>query len=250
MAVVITVLSMIALPFLVAVYAMGESLTEINGAEYYCRMLGEMFFLVLFAVMILSCIPAASDAGDKTLNYELMAGHSRKKVFWARTVAGIMWGVILAAALYYLPLPVFGFIGGWYQGVSVKDVVTRIVLSLLPMFRITAFCIMLASIFRSAGKGIGFSFLAFEAADILWEVICGLLHLKDDACPYVMGMLNLVELHTLSNARDYVIEGERVTVYDTAVTPQLMYLTIIVSLVTGILYLTIAYADFKRRDRD
>ena len=248
--VVLTVISMICLPVFMVTVVMGASITEIDGAEYYCKMLGESFYVVIFASLILSCIPSSADAGDKTLNYELMAGHSRSRVFLARTAVGLFWGVIILAILYYYPLILFGCLGGWYKGVSIKDVLMHCLLSLLPLFRMSAFCIMLSSILRSAGKGIGFTYMAFEVGTIIWEVVSELFKIKEHTMPWIMGMLNLVELHTITNSRDYVIEGEKVTVYETALPQQLVISTVIVSLLMGGIYLIVAYTDFKRRDRD
>ena len=250
LAVFIAIIAMIGLPVLMAGMVLGTSLTDMDGAEYYIKAISEAFFIVVFASLTLSCIPSYGDAGDRTLNYEIMAGHGRSRIFLARMISGLFWGVIILAVLYYYPFVLFGCIGGWYKGVSIQDVACRVLLSLLPMFRISAFAIMMSSLFRSAGKGIGFSFLAFELGSILNEVIVGLMNLKDHEMPWFMGMLNITELHHLSNCREYVVSGEKVTVYETAIPPYLLWSTVIASLVFGIIYLTVAYIDFKKRDRD
>ena len=250
MAVVLAVLSMICLPVLMTGLIMGVSFTEVNGGEYYARIFGESFFVAMFGLMIFSCVASFSDAGDKTLNYEVLAGHSRNRIFFARMIAGVFWGVILFAVLFFYPLVLFGFMGGWYKGISIQDVVLRCLLSLLPLFRVSAFCIMLSSLLRSAGKGIGFTFLAMEIGNTIWEIASGLFHFSDRSAPWVMGMLNVVDLHTLGNAREYVIDGEKLLVYETGLEAKQVVPTVIASLLMGGIYLTIAYIDFKKRDRD
>lgn len=250
LAVFITFLAMIGLPVLMVNMVMGDSLTDMDGAEYYLQCVSGTFFVVVFASLIFSCIPSFADAGDKTLNYEIMAGHKRGSIFLARTICGILWGVLLLAVLYYYPLLLFGCVGGWYKGVSIKDVVCRVLLSLFPMFRISAFAIMMSSLFRSAGKGIGFSFLAFEVGTIFREVLAEFMNVKEHEMPYFLGILNIEELHSITNCREYVIGGEKINVYETAVSPGLFSSTIIASLVFGTIYLIVAYVDFKKRDRD
>ena len=245
----ITVITMLCLPVITVGMAMGEPLTEMDGAKYYCMVIGELFFIVIFALMIFSCIPASADAGDRTINYEVMAGHSRSSIFFARLTAGLTWGVVITAFLYYIPLVYFGCIGGWYKGVSVSDVALRVVLSLFPLFRISAFFIMLSFLFRSAGKGIGFGFLLHEAGTIIYEVITETFNLGDHFCPWFMGMLNVVELHTITNVRDYVIAEEKVSVYDTALGSDMVVMTICVSFLIGSIYIAAAYIDFLKRDR-
>ena len=250
LAVVLTILAMIGLPFIMVNMVAGTSVREMSGSRFYATMLGEEFFVVIIAGLILSCIPSFADAGDKTLSYELMAGHSRNRVFAARTITGIFWGVMITAILYYLPVAFFGIIGGWDKGMSIRDVVMRILLSLFPMFRMTAFCIMMSSLFRSAGKGIGFSYLAIEVGTIIYEVIIGIFNMKEDAIPWFQAMQNVYVLHTINNGREFVIDGEKVFVYETAIPGQLLISTIAASVIFGIIYLTIAYIDFKKRDRD
>ena len=250
MAVITTVLGMIATPLVAVCFFMQKPLTKMDGAEYYASTLGELFVLWIFAVMILSSIPAASDAGDKTLNYELLAGHKRSRVFFARVITGLFWGAIVCGFFYFLPLIYFGFLGGWYQGIDPKDIAFRALLTFLPLLRTSAFFIMLSGILRSAGKGIGFGFLILEFVTIIIETVKEVLGLNEHALNWTVGMYNVMELNTLSNCRDYVINGEKITVYETAVSRGLVISTVVASLFFGILYLVIAYVDFAKRDRD
>ena len=48
----ITVITMLCLPVITVGMAMGEPLTEMDGAKYYCMVIGELFFIVIFALMI------------------------------------------------------------------------------------------------------------------------------------------------------------------------------------------------------
>ncbi len=249
-AVIIAVLAMVVSPLVAVTLFMGKAITRMDGAEYYLSTLGELFFLWIFAVMILSAIPVASDAGDRTLNYELLAGHGRSCVFFARTISGLFWGAIVCGLLYFLPLVYFGLLGGWYQGVSARDVALRALLTFLPLLRTSAFIIMLSSLLRSTGKGIGFGFLILEFVTIIIETVKETLGLNEHALNWTVGMYNVVELNTLTNCRDYVIDGEKVTVYETALSRSLVIGTVAASLFFGTLYLIIAYVDFAKRDRD
>ena len=49
---------------------------------------------------------------------------------------------------------------------------------------------------------------------------------------------------------DEVINGKTVSVYDTAVTSDMVWKTICYSVVFTAVYLTIAYVNFKKKDRD
>ncbi len=246
----ICIFTMLCMPVFLVTVITGEKLTGMDGAKYFINYLGELFFVVIFAQLILSCIPAFSDAGDKTINYEVMAGHSRRKIFAARVSPGLFWGVIVTAFLYFIPLLYFGLLGGWYKGVSIRDVVFSLLVCLFPLFRVSAFCIMISSFFRSAGKGIGISYVVFEAATILLELVREFMGLGENAMYWTMGMLNVIEALYVGICREYIVDGEKITVFETALSPDFVMWTLISSLVFGGIYLALAYKDFKKRDRD
>ena len=51
-------------------------------------------------------------------------------------------------------------------------------------------------------------------------------------------------------ANDEVINGKTVSVYDTAVSSEMIWKTIVVSLIFTAIYMTITYINFKKKDRD
>ncbi|MCR5251671.1 MAG: hypothetical protein K6E50_13795 [Lachnospiraceae bacterium] len=247
LAVVLTVFSMVMLPLILPVM-LGVSMKEVTGDAYLLNLCGDLFLIWLFPIMILGCIAASGDAGDKTLHYEILAGHSRTRVFFARVLCALFWSVLLTAFFFYLPLVYYGLLNGWNaEGMRVSDIVLRALLSLFPMFRVAAFCIMVSVLFRSAGKGIGFSYLFIELQIMAIE-IAGLFF-DDMDKKYLSGAYNVQDLLTLSNSRNYVINGEKVEVYETALEGGNVLWTIAVSLLLGGIYLAVAYLDFTKRDR-
>ena len=67
---------------------------------------------------------------------------------------------------------------------------------------------------------------------------------------YLSGMYNVMDLLTFDNSRNYVINGVKVDVYDTAVSGKQALMTLAVSLIIGGIYLTAAYLEFTKRDRN
>ena len=248
MAVVITILSMLTGPILFPLL-MGLPLKELGPDLYFSTFLGELAMIWIFPVMILSAIVSSGDAGDRTINYEILAGRGRKRIFAARTVNGLVWGAGISAFFLYLPLLYLGLLNGWpFAGLNVGDVILRILLSLLPMARLAAFIIMLSVLFRSAGKGIGFGYLILEVLIMIYEIIADLLDGFDGF--WMTGMYSMLKAVSVDNSRDFMIEGERVTVYETALKPDVVIPIVLSSLLMTGVYLGIAYLDFVKRDRD
>ena len=249
MAILLTIISMIAMPLLIPMYVLNVSFKDITGGAYFTNLCGELFAVWIFPIMIISCIAASADAGDKTIYYEIMAGHSRSRIFFARIINALVWGVLLSAVTYYLPLVYYGLINGWpVEGIKISDIILRCLLSLLPMFRIAAFCIMVSVVFRSAGKGIGFSYLFIEVEVLIIEITSEFIKKLDKT--YLSGLYNVMDLLTLDNSRNFVINGEKVDVYETAVSGKYALMTIAISLIIGGIYLTAAYLEFTKRDRN
>ena len=247
-AILITVFAMATLPLLVP-QLFGAPLSAITAEIYFAKLMTEVATVWVFPIMILSAIVSSGDAGDKTLNYEIMAGRGRKTIFLARTVDGILWGALLPAFLLYLPLLYYGLLNGWVpEAMNIGDTLLRLLLSLLPMARMAAMIIMISVIFRSAGKGIGFGYLILKADMIIYEVVQSVApnFVKD----WMIGLYNLSWVLTLPNSRYYVINGENTEVFETALTSDLVLPTVIASLVMIALYLGLAYWHFTKKDRD
>ena len=63
-------------------------------------------------------------------------------------------------------------------------------------------------------------------------------------------MTNAALLLTSKNSRNVVMDGNTVTLFDTAISGEMIYKTILFSLVFTIIYLVITYMDIKKKDRD
>ncbi|MBR5421566.1 MAG: hypothetical protein IK115_10490 [Lachnospiraceae bacterium] len=249
MVILLTIFSMIVLPMILPTGILGVPFKEVTGGAYLINLSGEFFVVWIFPIMILGCIVASGDAGDKTLYYEIMAGHSRSSIFAARVLNAFVWSVLFTAFFYYLPLVYYGLINGWpTEGIRIGDIVIRGLLSLFPMLRISAFCIMLSVLFRSAGKGIGFSYLLIEVEILIIEIVKEFVKELDKK--FLGGVYNVMDLMSFTNSRNYVINGEKVDVYDTALSGGYIFGTIAVSLLVTFVYLAAAYTDFTKRDRN
>jgi hypothetical protein len=106
---------------------------------------------------------------------------------------------------------------------------------------------MLASVTRSAGKGIALGYASMMLVAIVTSILQEFL---DMTITYQTGMTNAAFLLTSENSRNVVIDGKTVMLFETAVSGDMIQKTIAYSLVFTVLYLVIAYIEFKKRDRD
>ena len=247
----ITVFSMIALPFLLIMIVCNVAGIEFSMftpsfyfAYQYMAIVSVMF---LMAIIILSCKVMGSDAADKTINYELLYGHKRDKVFAARVITGYMWGALLILLCVLLPLGYLTLFNGWGLQTNAKDVLIRTLLSTFPIIRICSLNMMYACLTKSTGKGIALGY----ATDVVVTIISTVLEeLTEIKIRYGFGVMNLASILVSENSREFVIGGKPVMVYETAVTTQMAVKTICFSLIFSVIYISIAYMAFKKGDRD
>ena len=247
----ITLGSMLVLPFF-AMYLMGmmggDSLQKMTTSFYFAsQLMGVIFIITFFGIIVLAGYLVAGDGGDKVINYEILAGHSRTKIFIARMLAGFLWGGVLTFLLMLLPLGYLTFLYGWGLETDPKNVILRCLLTFFPILRFCVFNMMLACIMRSAGKGIALGYVTFMITALVNSILEDMFQLN---LIYHTSMTNAAFLLTSQNARNVVMNGKTVALYETAVTPDMVYRTIGVSLAFTAAYLSIAYIHFKKKDKD
>ena len=248
---ILTIISMFGIPAFV-MYIKGmidvDSTQKLTPSIYFAsETMAVVFVFLQFGIMILASRLVAGDAGDKTINYEFMSGHSRKEIFAGRITAGFLWGSVISFITVITPLFYLEAFYGWGPETSKENVILRCILLFFPIIRLTAFNIMLASVSRSAGKGIALGYTAMMVVAIVTSTI---QEFTGKEISYPTGMTNAALLLTSKNSRNVVMDGNTVTLFDTAISGEMIYKTILFSLVFTIIYLVITYMDIKKKDRD
>lgn len=123
---------------------------------YYIKKNG--FFLLLQS-MIFCAMIAGSDFIDKTLNYEIMSGHTKKEIYYSRFVVSIVACVVTTLLTIAIPVITFSIINGWGDTIEIKDFIIRLFLSLLPVIRFAAFIQCISFIFKNHYAVLGLSFV-------------------------------------------------------------------------------------------
>ena len=247
----ITIVSLLGMPLFVS-FISGmlnpDSMQKMTSSAYFASQnMATVFIFLCVGIMIFASKLMAGDAADKTINYEFTAGHSRNEIFAGRVIAGFVWGAVLVYVIMLIPLGAFELIYGWGLETSKSDVLLRCALCFFPIIRLCAYNMMLASLTRSAGKGIALGYASFNVVVILSNVLDELAHIK---LVYSFGFTNVSNLLISENSFSRVINGKTVTVFDTAVTDEMIWKTIVYSLIFTSIYLLITFINFKKTDRD
>lgn len=195
--------------------------------------------------LVITCRICGWDFDDKTINYELLSGHSRYSVFWARVTVSFLWSIVGTAAVIFLPIMGITIAGGWGYGLNAADMALRGLISFFPMFRIICVWILMTTLLRSSYKTLLLGYLLFDGTaliTVIAEESQKAIHFS------VFSLANLMKLLNLSNYTMVYINGEDVAVYRTALETSEIYSSIFVSLAVGTVCLALSCGVFYRRD--
>ena len=239
--------------FIGAVILLALEYSEINGllnltaSEFFLS--SHIYPLAISVIMvILGTRICGWDYEDKTMNYELLIGHSRKEVYWSRVWVSFTWCMPAALIILIVPPLFLGIMNGWGIYMDMGGMIFRCVLSVFTIFRMFCECVLLTFLTKSCYIGLIVSFLFIEIGSTIpmfFELFGGIK------------VGNFIVLHSMANFRDLItltkysyqyVNGNDEILYDTAVDPTLAVLTITVSLAVGIGCLILGYLYFRKSD--
>lgn len=248
--VVLTILTAIALPFLGIYFTrmMQEiDFSNITGSMYHTLINEDIVAFNIFIIMIFAAKTVGGDSSDKTINYELMNGHSREKVFFARVINGFFWSVIFVMITIFLPYVVVIFINGWGDNCSLNEMLIRNGLLFFPILRLSALFMLITVLADSCGAGIGVSYLIVLIETVFDSVLDGTQNKEEYF--YFLSLSNLTKLAEVNNSWQTVKEGRVINWFDFSTNSEMVRKTCYVSLIMAAIYIIGAYLYFKKKDK-
>lgn len=222
-----------------------DSIKEMNGGLYSRAYMSFM----LFVPYIMSCLIGAStigkDMGDKTINYEVMAGHSRGEVFAARVILAFAWDIGLCILVSAIPIGIVTLINGWGRNVVFADIAARYMVHITSAFRINAFVILVTTIMRHPAAG---GFISYGILNMSMLPLLVLNEIVEVKIYHVFAMADILYMSFISNMRVIVENGNKIPVYDMALDKGFLTGAIVIPLVVSAVYVVLAYLVFKKRD--
>jgi ABC-type transport system involved in multi-copper enzyme maturation permease subunit len=220
---------------------------NITTSKYMLSIGATLMEIYIFATMIFAAKAVGGDGGDKTINYELLNGHSRTRVYWSRIITGILWSVLLVVITNMVPYGIFTLINGWGEETAPMEIFIRLVMAAFPIMRISAIFMLLTSLVESAGGGMAISYgVAF--IETIMDAVLDEVKLFDKT--YVLGLSNLSKLMRYNNSWEFVENGHTVTWFDYSISNDMILKTAAFSILATAVYLIIGYVVFRKRDRN
>lgn len=220
----------------------GLAFSEMTGSMYA---VSSDKSLMIFLILIITTRICGWDQSDKTINYELFAGHSRMAIYFGRIIASLMWVIPVCAVLMLAPVGVCTVINGWGYSADLSGVMLRYLLAFLPVFRLVCEFALLSFLLKNGGGSTILGFILVEGVAIAGSFLS---YGENISLNWQLGVLNFI---CLSGFPDYsygYVNGEDVMVFDTAIESSVITGTVAASLLVGAACLVIGSVYFKKTD--
>ena len=219
---------------------------DMTGSEATAYMGESMCILVgLLIMMIIVANVMGKDFLDKTLNYEVLSGHTRKDVFFGRFMVA-MTASILCAFLIIISVPaVLTIMNGWGNTMEFHGVLIRFGLILITLFRISCELAFLTTLAKNP-------YITYLVAIVLSEVQIILSTAQSQYSDFetspLLPVSNCLNLFTFQDWTTFFLDETDQIFYSSAVTSEMVLWTLIPSIVIGVVMLLLTYVFFRHDD--
>lgn len=230
---------MLIIVLIMADMAFGD--IRFTGGEQAVILLTMTQLLAQFFMYLFTAQACGADFMDKTCNYEIMAGHTRREVFFGRVIPTLIIGTVGTMILIAAPIIVeVIMLGGWGDKVSFTDMLLRFLLMAFPIARVICEFVFLTFIIKNPYIVMGISYMLC--------IILGMyVPVTRDHC-FVLGMSNMNAITVIDRWSSFALGGDLFYIYETGLTADFVLPTIIVSVAIGAAALFLGYTFFRNDD--
>lgn len=233
----------LAVTFIANMEAFEQGMTGSEGMAYMGESMSALFGLL--AIMVIVANVMGKDFADKTLNYEILSGHTRKEVFFGRLVVATIPGV-LCSFLTIIAFPLtLTLINGWGNTMELSGVLVRFGLIFLTLFRIAFELAFLTTLTKN-------HCITYLISYVLSMVQVFLLtaqtYFEDFAVTPLLPVANCLNLLTFQDWTTFYLDETDQILYSSAVSSEMALWAIIPSVVIGGVMILLSYVFFKHDD--
>ncbi|MCM1288231.1 MAG: ABC transporter permease [Clostridium sp.] len=236
----------IAIAFMNLIMYFGELDYEnykMSAGKYIADMSVDMLSTAVIFAIVFTGYVCGGDFIDKTSNYELMSGHTRRQVYFARAIVSIIVGTIGTAILAILPI-IFGSVGyGWGTELAVGEVLRRFGLAMLVVMRMICEFVFLTYVVKNPYITMAGGYMVFMLAQLISEgMLNGDSVFLGVTCFNKLGSFESWYTYSLGNTTDMIM------IYDATLSAGDIASVVVSSIGIGSLFLWLGYQFFAKDD--
>lgn len=232
-------------PILIIILNSGSGFDALSGSAGVPALAEISTFILPMVLLIFTSRTCGWDSADKTINYEVLSGHTRKEIYMGRVVVSAFWSWLAGFCIMVFPVFVISAVNGWGVSMSLRDAVFRMLLAMLVLFRLLCEFVLLTVILGDCYKAMVVGLPFYNVSIIGAMMIHELTEIKAESLLASAGMMRLADFSRYSLQ---YIGGEDVCVYDAALPVSLALDLAVSSLAAGAVCLLLGYIIFRKRD--
>lgn len=215
----------------------------IYGSTYVATSGSSIVMIAIIFAIVFTGEICGADFLDKTTNYELMSGHTRKQIYFSRAIISLIGGGVGGMIIMAAPVIVSTAVCGWGTDIKAGEVIFRYVLSLLPVLRIICEFIFLTYIVKNPYVTMVCGFLVFVMGES-WPELVG------QSNSVLLGITNISMLTEFESWSTYTLDNtvDMIMVYGARLSAGDIAATVFGSIIIGGMFLAIGYIYFNRDD--
>ncbi len=243
--VLIGVVGMTVMNLVASIQSIVNSGELVNGG-FFTSMGATAYSLIYMALALaFSARICGWDFTDKTLNYEILAGHTRNEVFWSRAVLSFIWVFAFAVALTVLPYCGVIIAGGWGVNMSFGGALVRFGLAFLMLLRLTCFFIFLTFVVKNCFVSL---FLGYILMMLPMVAVMMINEFTKIEITYQLTSYAMISVLDFSNYKLGYVDSGDIVQFITDTDPEFIIGTVVMSLVLSAVYLLLGYTIFRKTD--
>lgn len=242
---VITYLLAVVVQFAAMFFVEGNDPLSYTGSDFVVYTGNTIPAVCLILVFLLTCRICGWDYADRTLNYEVLSGHTRFQIYMGRILTSIVWCITGFLVISFLPALIFTCINGWGYTVSFFGAILRYGLMVLLLLRLITGFAVLTFIVRNSYIAMVLGYVWTGASTVIYYILDEFVTF-DPA--FFMGFMNMVQIFTFGNSKNMYIDGKDVTVFDGTISNTFLLETAGWSLLVIAVLLPVGYRVFRKHD--
>lgn len=216
---------------------------EVPADTYVATNGGQIIWVSIMFAIVFAGYVCGADFTDKTINYELLSGHTRKQVYFGRAVISMVGGCLGSMLIMAVPVVISVAACGWGTDVKAGEIILRYALSALPILRLICECIFLTYVIKKPYITMAGGFLTYILGMLLPDLVG-----KTDSV--LLGITNISKLTEFESWSTYTLDNtvDLIVVYGAKLSAGDIASTIFASAIIGGLFLATGYLYFNRDD--
>lgn len=231
--------------FLMSIFSSMEHFDlQTTGSEMVATLSSFIFMFANIITLVVVANVMGKDFMDKTLNYEIMSGHSRGEVFFGRMIVALAVGPLLSfLALIFIPV-LFSCLYGWGNSMDLSGVIWRYGLVYINQFRIGCEVVLLSAFLKNAYLTY---IVGFLLADVQLFFTTLKMHYDVDTLP-LMSICYGNDLVTFSDWSTFFLNEKDQMFYTSETSLEMILTTLLLTVIVGSILTFISYFYFKKDD--